>query len=244
MSIKNMLSDIKNNKDNNLYIILLCIAAALMVILAIYSVSRKLQTLDKSNTTDQVDQIDRYALSTPDQANQSEKSTPSINTSNLGIKLPELSIIQSDKQRTYNDIVTTIFLVVKKDTTDTVKLEEGELLIEDVQEVLTEYLKNNKYKTLAIGMVDNMFYIQQDTSETIEKEQKVNIVKLNSTFSIDDWFSLTEATYNNTNTQADSLFSYKQNGLDMKQYIYVYTEKEIETKDKLETQSELDIQTD
>lgn len=157
----------------------------------------------------------------------------------------DLGIRKIEQDRTYGNIKTSQFELYDKETSQVCKTIDGNINVEDILSTLTEYLKENNYKTIGVGMVDNKFYIQQDTSIEEEKEQKVNIVSLNESFSANDWFGLTEATYNNTTTKADSLCRYQTASGDNRQYIYVYTEKETEevkgTPNKIQNDNENNI---
>ena len=137
-----------------------------------------------------------------------------------------LGIRQSENLRTHGSIVTVQFETFNTDTLETCSISDGSISNEDIKSAFEDCLSTNKYRTISVGMVDNKFYIQQDTSINEESAQLVNIVTLNSKFSADDWFSLTEATYNNTYIQADSLCRYTSNGSDIRQYIYVYIAKD------------------
>lgn len=157
-----------------------------------------------------------------------------------------LEIKQSDTVREFGTIKTYLFDIINSETEQVCKLSDGNLSFENVTETLGNFLNNNKYKMISIGIVDNKFYIQQDTSKKLDGIIKVNIVSLKNEFTPDDWFSLTEATYNNTDIQADSLFSY-QTERGSKHYIYTYLENEINKEAENETaktEDKLDIQID
>lgn len=139
------------------------------------------------------------------------------NTTGLSIKL-------TPDQREFGNITTNTFIVYNKATGEECKLSDGTLLTDEVIKEITRFLDDNKYKTLSIGVVDNKFYIQQDKSVEEKSIQNVKIVTVDSSFSADNWFALTEATYNSTYIQADSLYAYN-NGSEIKQYIYIYIDK-------------------
>lgn len=170
---------------------------------------------------------------------QSEAVT-NTDTSNL----PVISIRECENNREFGSITTHLFEVYNTNTDETCKLSEGKLSFEDATLKIESYLSNNPYKTISIGVVDNKFYVQQDTSKQIEGDIKVKIVSLKDGFSSDDWFSLTEAIYNNTDIQADSLFSY-QTDTSTKHYIYCYIDNTVkspasadETQDNIENINE------
>lgn len=125
--------------------------------------------------------------------------------------------------RDFGSIHTALFEVYNVNTNQASKLTDGDMSLETISNVLSGYLNEHKYKTISVGLVDNTFYIQQDTSVEMDGNFVANIVSLKDGFTAEDWFSLTEAIYKNTDIQADSLFAYNTN-FGNKHYIYVHIE--------------------
>lgn len=137
-----------------------------------------------------------------------------------------LVIMQDEsEERQYESIKTQMFTIVDRETKAEKSVMDGTLSIEDVKATLDNYLEQNKYKIMSIGLVNNKFYIQQDITQPVDKAAKVGIIGLADGFSADDWIKLTEAVYNKVTVEADSLFAASSN-IGNKHFIYAYNDKE------------------
>lgn len=148
-----------------------------------------------------------------------------FNSSNaVGIEEVIQIVSNTETDRQYEKIKTHLFEVVNTESNKVLKLTEAVIPIESIEKAMDEYLTTSKYKTLSIGVVDNKFYIQQDTSVIENRQLKTEIISIMDEFTADSWFKLTEAIYNSSDVQASSLFSYQtENG--NKHLIYIFAEK-------------------
>ena len=124
----------------------------------------------------------------------------------------------------YESIKTTMFSIIDKGSLSEKSYLDGTLSVNNIKETLENYLQQNKYKVMSIGLVNNKFYIQQDTSKPVDYTIKVGIVGLGDSFSADDWTKLTEAIYSKFDVDADSLFS-ASTDIGNKHFIYAYQEE-------------------
>ena len=139
------------------------------------------------------------------------------------LDLEELSIREASC-REFNNIRTYLFEVYNPVTGDVKKLNDGKLSIEKTTRVMCNFLNEHPNKTLSVGCVNNMFYIQQDISLIEDKPLIANILSISNNFTTDSWFDMTESIYNSCNVYTDSLFSCLADTGE-KHYIYIYSEK-------------------
>lgn len=212
----------KNIKDKfnteKLVITALILTVLLLCIVMIISVSEGSSNQSTFGLTNQAEAV-------PTEPKTLVKSADEVMTASVEPIEADIEIKLNETPREYGNITTYIFDVVKKDNGEVCKLSDGIISIEDIIDTIDIFLEEHPFETVSIGVVDNKFYIQQNTSKEIDssKHLRVNIMSLNDTFSASDWFSMTEAVLNSVDVQTDSVFSYQAN-IGSKHYIYIFLE--------------------
>lgn len=150
-----------------------------------------------------------------------ESDGKQANTENKEVITTESIYLSEElEDRVYENITTHIFVAKDINKNVEVKLSDGLISNENILKSLNNYVSTLENKIVAIGVIDNKFYIQYNTSKLIDKEQKVVIVSLKNSIKASDWFGLTEAIYNKEDVLASNIYSYNNNDGDI-HFIYV-----------------------
>ena len=158
-------------------------------------------------------------------SNASEKNT--ADTMALEYPTSEITIQSNQNVREYGSIRTYTFDIIDVETGEVCGFSKGTIDTEDIESKLTEHLKLNNFKVKSIGMVKDQFYIQQDTSIETDRHAGIKMIRLKDGFTASDFFALTEAVYNETEVDADSIIRHNLDGTEESHlyYMYTYTEK-------------------
>ncbi len=158
-------------------------------------------------------------------SNASEKNT--ADTMALEHPASEITIQSNQNVREYGSIRTYTFDIIDVETGEVCGFSKGTIDTEDIESKLTEHLKLNNFKVKSIGMVKDQFYIQQDTSIETDRHTGIKMIRLKDGFTASDFFALTEAVYNETEVDADSIIRHNLDGTEDSHlyYMYTYTEK-------------------
>lgn len=156
-----------------------------------------------------------------DKYNENILISEAIEEESLNNDTITLTLVEESEDTYYGSIKTHRFTIVNANNMEPTNLNRGEIKLEDIVLKLDNYLKDLRYRVVAIGIIDNTIYIQYDTTQYVSNIMRVNIITVKEGMETKDWIQFIETLHNDVKVCASSIVSYKTD-VGNRHYIYVY----------------------